>query len=59
MFKTSNTEGSSGPSCPASGLGPGGDEKGGTLGAGGGEGAFLAHFLGGEVVEERHQVDKV
>jgi hypothetical protein len=54
MLKTLNMEGSSVPSCPASGLGPEGDEEGGTLGAEEGEGAFLAHFLGGEVIEERH-----
>ena len=47
------------PSCPASGLRPEGDGEGGTLGAGGGEGAFLAHLLGGEVAEKRYQVDKV
>jgi hypothetical protein len=41
------------PSCLASGLGPEGDKGGGTMGARGGEGAFLAYFLGGEVAEER------
>jgi hypothetical protein len=54
MFKTLNTKGSLVAPCLASDLGPGGDKEGGTMGAGGGEGAFLAHFLGGEVVEERH-----
>ena len=52
MFKTLNTEGSSVPSCSASGLGLGGGESGGTMGATGGEGAFLACFLGMEVAEE-------